>query len=98
MISKRPANPNQSPPALHGWMSFNHNSIPMNRNEAFREAVIILKAEANELALMRNKQEPIASLPHRAQVAIQREIDRLRYIADHIESAFNESEISDENA
>ena len=45
-----------------------------------------------------HKDNPLHWLPHRAQVAIQREIDRLRRIADHIESAINESEISDENA
>lgn len=53
----------------------------MTEPEARREATAILKDEANELAMLANDQ-PWKALPHRAKVAIQREIQRLREIAN----------------
>lgn len=50
--------------------------------EAHQEAAAILKDEANELALMATEKVKWDSIPHRAKVAIQREIQRLRLIAD----------------
>ena len=70
----------------------------MNRNKAFREAVKILKDEANSLAVMHTEQASVTSLPPRAKVAIQREIDRLREIAEHIEGAMIEGAFNEENA
>jgi len=51
----------------------------MSKTEALKEAAAILKDEANELHLL----DP-DHLPHRAKVAIQREIIRLREIAETI--------------
>ena len=51
----------------------------MTEPEARREAAAILKDEANELAMMADK---FPELPHRGKVAIQREIQRFRELAE----------------
>lgn len=51
----------------------------MTQSEARKEAAKILKDEANELAMMADK---FPDLPHRAKVAIQREIQRFRELAE----------------
>jgi hypothetical protein len=53
----------------------------MTRKEALKQASRIIRDEANELAM---PGESGKALSHRAKVAIQREIDRLREIAQVI--------------
>jgi hypothetical protein len=62
----------------------------MNIYEARATAIEILKDEANELALM-SRNEAGATLPHRAKVAIQREIQRLRDAAEALAAEENGS-------
>jgi len=49
----------------------------MTKKEAIKQAVALLKDEANSLGGMSQK-----DLPHRAVVAIRREIERFREIAE----------------
>ena len=57
----------------------------MSANEALQSASAILRDEANELALL-SGDEIAKKLPHRARVAIRREIERLREIAAILDS------------
>ena len=49
--------------------------------QAKREAIDILEEEANQLAGMQHCEAEYNKLPHRAKIAIHREISRLRAIA-----------------
>jgi len=52
----------------------------MTRKEAIDQAVVLLKDEANELAYLLS--DPRNQLGHRAKVAVQRELQRFRDIAE----------------
>ena len=55
----------------------------MNNEEAIQTAIDILRGDANDLAALGH--EPVWNdLPHRARVAIQREIQRLRDAAQKL--------------
>lgn len=53
----------------------------MTRKEAIDQAVALLKDEANSLACLAHE-DVWNRLPHRARVAIRREIERFRAIAE----------------
>lgn len=59
----------------------------MTTIEATNAAVKLLKDEADELAMMSTDNQWKA-LPHRAKVAIQNEINRLREVATTLEAEF----------
>lgn len=59
----------------------------MTTIEATNAAVKLLKDEANELAMMSTDNQ-WKSLPHRAKVAIQNEINRLREVATTLKAEF----------
>jgi len=63
----------------------------MTHAEAVKEARIILSDEANSLAILLNDPQ-IKDSPHRAKVAIQREIQRLRDIALHLDKRNEKTE------
>jgi len=52
----------------------------MTRKDALDQAASLLKDEANELVFYLN--DPRQQLPHRVKVAIQRELQRFREIAE----------------
>jgi hypothetical protein len=57
------------------------NAHDMPDQEIVEEAIVILRDEANELACLQTA--PVwKELPHRAKIAIRREMDRLRAIAE----------------
>jgi len=56
-------------------------TIEYTEPQARREAIGILEEEANQLASMSHYEAEYNKLPHRAKIAIQREITRLRAIA-----------------
>lgn len=53
----------------------------MTKKEAIDQAVTLLKDEANSLACL-SHEKVWEQLPHRAKVAIQRELQRFREIAE----------------
>ena len=65
----------------------------MTHAEAIAEAKCLLKDQANLLACL-STDAGFKELPHQAKVAIQREITRLRLIAEKISSALAEAKSS----
>ena len=57
----------------------------MTLNEAVKEACDILRDEANELACLQTGNDHYKLLPRRAQIAIRREMVRLREIQTTLE-------------